>query len=130
MLHFLLTWCFALELVLLARLIYDSVEEDANVIFGALIDESLDDSISITVLATGFADNSKQNLEFLNDVVSGGLMKDNASDGMMPTQQMSRKKNTPSEIVPEYEDEYDDDEETDDGDDRIPSFLRGLKRKR
>lgn len=130
MLHFLLTWCFALELVLLARLIYDSVEEDANVIFGALIDESLDDSISITVLATGFADNSKQNLEFLNDVVSGGLMKDNASDGMMPTQQMSRKKVTPSEIVPEYEDEYDDDEETDDGDDRIPSFLRGLKRKR
>merc|ERR1711957_260415 len=39
-----------------ARLIYDSVEDDANVIFGALIDESLGDSISITVLATGFAD--------------------------------------------------------------------------
>merc|ERR1711957_1029097 len=39
-----------------ARLIYDTVEEDANVIFGALIDESLGDSISITVLATGFAD--------------------------------------------------------------------------
>eukprot|EP00956_Cyclotella_meneghiniana_P022118 scaffold41221_cov71-Cyclotella_meneghiniana.AAC.3 len=113
-----------------ARLIYDSVEEDANVIFGALIDESLDDSISITVLATGFADNSKQNLEYLNDVVSGGLMKDNTSDSMMPTQQMSRKKNVPSEIVPEYDDEYDDDDEIDDGDDRIPSFLRGLKRKR
>ena len=57
-----------------ARLIYDSVEEDANVIFGALIDDSLDDSISITVLATGFADVNKQNLEFLNDVVSGNLM--------------------------------------------------------
>ena len=56
-----------------ARLIYDSVEEDANVIFGALIDELLEDSISITVLATGFADNTKQNLEFLNDVVSGGI---------------------------------------------------------
>jgi cell division protein FtsZ len=57
-----------------ARLIYDSVEEDANVIFGALIDDSLDDSISITVLATGFADVNKQNLEFLNDAVSGNLM--------------------------------------------------------
>ncbi|KAL7547116.1 hypothetical protein ACHAWF_010431, partial [Thalassiosira exigua] len=57
-----------------ARLIYDSVEEDANVIFGALIDEGLEDSISITVLATGFADTSKANLEFLNDVVSGGMM--------------------------------------------------------
>ncbi|KAL3807701.1 hypothetical protein ACHAXA_003528 [Cyclostephanos tholiformis] len=57
-----------------ARLIYDSVEEDANVIFGALIDDSLDDSISITVLATGFADVNKQNLEFLNDVVSGNMI--------------------------------------------------------
>ena len=106
------------------------MEEDANVIFGALIDESLDDSISITVLATGFADNSNENLEYLNDVFSGGLMKDNTSDSMMPTQQMSRKKYVPSEIVPEYDDEYDDDDEIDDGDDRIPSFLRGLKRKR
>ena len=56
-----------------ARLIYDSVEEDANVIFRALIGKLFEDSISITVLATGFADNTKQNLEFLNDVVSGGI---------------------------------------------------------
>mmetsp|Transcript_11205 Transcript_11205/g.15773 ORF Transcript_11205/g.15773 Transcript_11205/m.15773 type:complete len:592 (-) Transcript_11205:171-1946(-) len=41
-----------------AKLIYDSVEQDANVIFGALIDETLGDSISITVLATGFASNN------------------------------------------------------------------------
>merc|ERR1712218_382246 len=44
-----------------ARLIYDSVEENANVIFGALIDESFGDDISITVLATGFADNDLSN---------------------------------------------------------------------
>jgi len=37
-----------------AKLIYNSIDEDANVIFGALIDESLGDDISITVLATGF----------------------------------------------------------------------------
>ncbi|KAL3777587.1 hypothetical protein ACHAWO_008875 [Cyclotella atomus] len=120
-----------------ARLIYDSVEEDANVIFGALIDESLEDSISITVLATGFADNSKQNLEYLNDVVSGGLMKDKKSGKgsapAIPTQQMSRRKNT--EPVYDDEEEYEDDkdnsdDESDDGDDRIPSFLRGLKRRR
>lgn len=122
-----------------ARLIYDSVEEDANVIFGALIDESLEDSISITVLATGFADNSKQNLEYLNDVVSGGLLKDKksgkSSTPAIPTQQMSRRKN--SEPVYEYEEEYEQDDEDnssdetdDDGDDRIPSFLRGLKRRR
>jgi cell division protein FtsZ len=38
-----------------ARLIYSTVEPDANVIFGALTDDTLEDSISITVLATGFA---------------------------------------------------------------------------
>jgi cell division protein FtsZ len=38
-----------------ARIIYDSVHEDANVIFGALVDdEILDQEVSVTVLATGF----------------------------------------------------------------------------
>ncbi|KAL3779377.1 hypothetical protein ACHAWO_011212 [Cyclotella atomus] len=85
------------------------LKEDANVIFEALIDESLEDSISITVLATGFATTPKQNLSNFNDV-----------------QQMSRRKNT--EPVYDDEEEYEDDkdnsdDESDDGDDRIPSFL-------
>lgn len=37
-----------------AQVIYDSINEDANVIFGALIDETMDEEISITVLATGY----------------------------------------------------------------------------
>jgi len=38
-----------------ARVIYEAVDEDANVIFGGLIDESItDDSVTMTVLATGF----------------------------------------------------------------------------
>jgi cell division protein FtsZ len=37
-----------------AKLIYTFVSPDANVIFGALVDEELGDDISITVLATGF----------------------------------------------------------------------------
>lgn len=37
-----------------AKLIYDNVEKDANVIFGALIDDSLGETVSMTVLATGF----------------------------------------------------------------------------
>ena len=40
-----------------AKVIYEAVDEDANIIFGALVDDSLSDgSVSITVLATGFAD--------------------------------------------------------------------------
>ncbi|GMI11850.1 hypothetical protein TrVE_jg6545 [Triparma verrucosa] len=38
-----------------AEVIYDSVDPNANIIFGALVDDSIDDdSVSITVLATGF----------------------------------------------------------------------------
>ena len=100
-----------------ARLIYDSVEEDANVIFGALIDESLDDAISITVLATGFADTGKENLEFLNDVVSGGMMgKEKKTPSMSRTQPVAVEEEIVQEAEPEEED-------------RVPTFLRNLKRK-
>lgn len=84
-----------------ARMIYDNVEKDANVIFGALVDESMGESVSMTVLATGFQvqedkvdksvsmssptttttnrnNNTKQakndNKAPLNDVVDDGLM--------------------------------------------------------
>ena len=36
------------------------LEADANVIFGALVDETLGDNISITVLATGFTEKSQE----------------------------------------------------------------------
>ncbi|WP_353892199.1 cell division protein FtsZ [Proteinivorax hydrogeniformans] len=36
------------------------VDEDANIIFGAVIDESLKDEIKVTVIATGFDDEKKQ----------------------------------------------------------------------
>lgn len=42
-----------------ADLIRQSVADDANIIFGAGIDESLGDSIKITVIATEFDDGSK-----------------------------------------------------------------------
>ena len=38
-----------------AQVIYDAVDDEANIIFGALVDDNVDDdSITITVLATGF----------------------------------------------------------------------------
>jgi len=121
-----------------ARLIYDSVEEDANVIFGALIDESLGDSISITVLATGFADvndefgigkSAKKTLvdpTQLNDVQMDGLMTKESSAGKQqsrssqPIPTASSKKASP----PAKE------EKDDDSPNEVPSFLRGLKRRR
>ena len=39
-----------------ASLIQEEAHEDANIIFGAVIDERLADEIRITVIATGFGD--------------------------------------------------------------------------
>lgn len=46
-----------------ADLIRQSVDQDANIIFGAGIDESLGDSIKITVIATGFDEPTEENIK-------------------------------------------------------------------
>jgi cell division protein FtsZ len=38
-----------------AEVIYENADPDANIIFGALIDDNMADEVSITVLATGFS---------------------------------------------------------------------------
>jgi hypothetical protein len=75
-------------------------------------------------LATGFADTTRQNLEFLNDVVSGNMMSKDA----VRTARAARETASSSKVY-EEEEEYDDEEE-DEGEDRVPSFLRTLKRRR
>ena len=42
-----------------AELVQRSVDPEANIIFGAVIDESLDEDITITVIATGFEKDEK-----------------------------------------------------------------------
>lgn len=42
-----------------AELIREAVDEDANIIFGAGIDDNLGDEIKITVIATGFSDKTR-----------------------------------------------------------------------
>jgi cell division protein FtsZ len=106
-----------------ARLIYDSVEEDANVIFGALIDESLGDSISITVLATGFADTTG---EFGGEA---RLVRD--PDELNDTKDIMKKSsNSKPAAAPKKKVSYEEDDNDDDDTPEIPSFLRGLKKKK
>ncbi|AFZ36532.1 cell division protein FtsZ [Stanieria cyanosphaera PCC 7437] len=49
-----------------AESIYDVVDPDANIIFGAVIDERMQGEVCITVIATGF--DGEQNLESRTDV--------------------------------------------------------------
>jgi len=87
-----------------AEVIYDSVDPNANIIFGALVDDSIDDdSVSITVLATGFK---------LDDVVS---------DADTGAQLFGRMSSPP----PPAEEE----KRGGNGGEDIPDFLRGLKRR-
>ncbi|MBN1915765.1 cell division protein FtsZ [Candidatus Dojkabacteria bacterium] len=50
-----------------ARIISDAAHPDANVIFGATIDESLDDEFQITILATGFS--SAQGAKYIEGII-------------------------------------------------------------
>lgn len=42
-----------------AEVIYASVDPNANIIFGALVDETMGESVAVTVIATGFAGGRK-----------------------------------------------------------------------
>jgi cell division protein FtsZ len=128
-----------------AKLIYSTVEADANVIFGALVDETLEDNISITVLATGFKtreselsakakrENSRQSssgrqrqqpedpLDSFNDVATKRRASQERSSGrrQAPTPQTARRA-----------DDFDDDFYDSVRKDQLPSFLKNLKKKR
>ncbi len=48
--------------------IVSAAGEDANMYFGQVIDESLDDTVKITVIATGFDDDKNNKVDFSNTV--------------------------------------------------------------
>ncbi|MBU0502095.1 MAG: cell division protein FtsZ, partial [Candidatus Margulisbacteria bacterium] len=51
-----------------AEVIYNAVDPDANIIFGAVIDEKVEGDVVVTVIATGFKPSPKKekdNLPFL-----------------------------------------------------------------
>ena len=51
-----------------SSLIQTSAHEDANIIFGAVLDESMGDEVKITVIATGFRDQSPERRSRMLDV--------------------------------------------------------------
>lgn len=51
-----------------AGIIQEAAAEDANIIFGAVIDDSLKDEVRVTVIATGFDDKEKHDPEIKMDV--------------------------------------------------------------
>ncbi|SHH62039.1 cell division protein FtsZ [Sporanaerobacter acetigenes] len=64
-----------------ADLIRQSVDQDANIIFGAGIDETLNDELKITVIATGFGEKKEKKID--------GMMKTNADDRLKAREEVA-----------------------------------------
>ncbi|HAF64143.1 TPA: cell division protein FtsZ, partial [Candidatus Beckwithbacteria bacterium] len=102
-----------------AEIIAKTTDADANIIFGASIDESLVDQIKITVIATGF-DETRQRLKDIatrTQVVQSqaqvtGADEEEDEPGKRPPDKDEEEKEL-SEAKEEPEDEFD-----------IPAFLR------
>jgi cell division protein FtsZ len=102
-----------------ATLIQEVAHEDANIIFGQVIDDALDDSVMVTVIATGFGE-AKAEPAPLEVIRMGRPEKEAEVDRDVPTFLRRRKEPTSAVTVTrvvgsdvEFENEYD-----------IPTFLR------
>jgi cell division protein FtsZ len=74
-----------LEISEAADLVQKSVDADANIIFGAVIDEKLENEIVITVIATGFTKTAFQDLK-LDSIVGEALKNATVSQNTQQTQ--------------------------------------------
>ena len=104
-----------------ARVIQEAADQDANIIFGAVIDERLQDEIQITVIATGFEGRAHS--------VQRGARTTRAGMFPRPDEQATTEQrfDRPRERAPEprREPSYQPSQVSDDDDDySIPAFIR------
>jgi len=111
--------------------ITSSTDEDARIIFGAVIDEKLKDEIKITVVATGF-DNTKSNSDIsIADSSSAYTPSEFLRTGSSTDEDKTeepRKKNKISPLkaaqAEPAKSKKEDDEEEEDDELGIPAFIR------
>ena len=103
-----------------AEVIRSSANTDINTIFGAVINENLNDEIIVTVIATGFEDNKEP--------LYHSYSSDNKEKADEPKKapQAKQSRESARQTVPAFDTTsiIDDNNDDDDDDDIIPSFLR------
>lgn len=99
-----------------AEVIYAAVDQNANIIFGALVDDSMAGEIAITVIATGFPTDLESGREKASITVGEAMRaaaaldddidipKSKAPIKLKPKDEVKMKKQ------PQYEPEYEDEE--------------------
>ncbi|ACD53295.1 cell division protein FtsZ [Clostridium botulinum] len=108
----------ALEVYDAADVVREAVDPDANIIVGAVIDETLNEEIRITVIATGFEvpNNNIAPSEVINKV--NQIQREEAPQPKTPTPEVAATVEQPKQ-----ENNFDDDDLLD-----IPVFLRRTKK--
>jgi len=57
-----------------AKAVAEAAHPDANIIFGAMLDEKLDDQVWVTVIATGYDNGRRRRSEALPDLALSGAL--------------------------------------------------------
>ena len=68
------------EVTTASQIVAEAAHEDANIIWGAQIDESLEDEIRVTVIATGAPNENEPRRAARNDDAFGDIFNSNSSD--------------------------------------------------
>ncbi len=104
-----------------SKIITAAADPDANIIFGATIDETMHDQIKITVVATGFDESRRRLKEFVSasPAYAGTSYEERSAPASQPmnqtiSQPASQQQETPPEKKKEEEEDFFD----------IPAFLR------
>lgn len=104
-----------------SKIITATADPDANIIFGATIDETMHDTIKITVIATGFDETRRRLKEFAtsgNPLFTAKSYEEKVEEGPVNQPQPIPQQTTPQQVTPQKKEE----EEEDFFD--IPAFLR------
>jgi cell division protein FtsZ len=108
------------EMSAAAEVIYDQAHEDANIILGTVVDESLDDDVMVTVIATGFLQsNSEPAVDMGNRITAAPI------EPEKPTLAVAKKAPDPINIVPAQENSTIDLNNLD-----IPAIMRRIVQER
>jgi cell division protein FtsZ len=104
-----------------ARLVEEAVHPDANIIFGAVIDDALGDEVRVTVIAAGFDENqARKAFGSAGDRAANTTTDDSyAADGKDRAHIEAPAFAEPAMDVPVFASEHSDDSELD-----VPDFLR------
>jgi cell division protein FtsZ len=84
-----------------AEIIADAADDDANIIFGTVIDDALGDEVKVTVIAAGFAGESARRHELVRPVAASG----SAGAERRSSAVGSRSERATPQPVPERDDE-------------------------